>query len=98
MGNDTNVLINLYSSSDSAILSFMELLMKEDCHYVFTILLSCSDRYARVNTEKLMTYIINRCFELEKDILFKYEERVFDETIEVEGENGEKTLQTTKKA
>ena len=45
-----------------------------------------------------MTYIINRCFELEKDILFKYEERVFDETIEVEGENGEKTLQTTKKA
>lgn len=59
MGDITQVLISLYATSDKAVLSFMDQILKDDAFYILSILLTCVDKSARVNTEKLLAFVIN---------------------------------------
>ena len=78
MGDITSVLISLYETSDAAVLSFMDNMIKDESYYVLTILLTCQDRSARVNTEKLISFIVNRCFEIEKDSVYEMMDKEYD--------------------
>ena len=81
MTDITDVLISLYAESDAAVLSFMDYLFQDNCTYIFQILLLCTDKLSRTNTQKLISFIVNRCFEIEKDYLFETEVFEFDETV-----------------
>ena len=83
----SDILIHLYEASDQAVLTAMEKLLanenKDTLLYVFQVLLTCNDKISRANTSKLTSVIVNRCFEIEKDILDE------TETVKVELESTE---------
>jgi hypothetical protein len=64
----------------------MDQILKDDAFYILSILLTCVDKSARVNTEKLLAFVINRCFEIEKDDIYKVIEREIE--YEEQDENG----------
>ena len=67
------VLVQLYEASDEAVIntmkSFLEGENSDQLLYVFQILLTCNDKISRINTAKIVSTVVNRCFEIEKDIL-----------------------------
>jgi ubiquitin carboxyl-terminal hydrolase 34 len=66
-------LIKLYTASDEAVMTTMKAIMEgensEELLYVFQILFKCNDKISKVNTAKILSVVVNRCFEIEKDIL-----------------------------
>lgn len=87
-----DTLIKLYETSDKAVLSTMEHILADEntdrLLYVFQVLLTCNDKISRVNTAKLISVIVNRCFEIEKDFLHE------EETVKVSIENHEELIGT----
>lgn len=78
-----NLLINFYGKSDEAVLNFLDIILKDECVYVFSILLNCSDENSRIHTERLLSFAVNRSFVIEKEQLdeselIEYEERLTD--------------------
>lgn len=73
LGDVADTLIRLYDASDQAVLNTMHYILKDENEdsllYVFQVLLTCNDKISRNNTAKLVSSLVNRCFEIEKDIL-----------------------------
>jgi len=73
MAEVSDILIKLYEASDEAVMSTMRHIMANENSgymlYVFQVLLNCSDKISRINTAKIVSSLVNRCFVLEKDIL-----------------------------
>jgi hypothetical protein len=80
-------LIQLYEASDTAVLTTMDWILEEensdDFLYVYKVLLSCNDRISRVNVAKLLSALVNRCFEIEKDIINETEKVTIKVTEEL---------------
>ena len=85
MGDVTDILIGLYLSSDEATLKFIDECLDDEGEKIFNILLKCSDKISRINTAKLVSAVLNRAVEIEKDILYEIEE------IEIKPEEAEET-------
>jgi hypothetical protein len=68
-----DTLTKLYNESDEAVIRTMKTILdgenSDTLLYVFQILLCCNDKISRVNTAKMLSVVVNRCFEIEKDIL-----------------------------
>jgi hypothetical protein len=79
----TEILMSLYESSQPALLNFMDDMLKDNCKYIFSLLLDCTDKVSRTNIMKLTAFIVNKCFDIEKDILNVYEDVEYDQIIEV---------------
>lgn len=63
----------LYEASDKAVLDTMDYILKDENDdeplYVFKIMLNCNDKVSRVAASKLLSILVNRCFQIEKDFL-----------------------------
>ena len=92
MSDVTDILIKLYQASDDAVLNMMRSILNEessnDMVYVFQILLNCSDKISRANTSKLVSALVNRCFEIEKDYLDE------EEKVQILIDDDEDVIQT----
>ena len=83
-----DTLAKLYEASDTAVLNTMKYILQDensdDILYVFKILLNCNDKISRNSTSKLVAILVNRCFEIEKDIINETEKvtiKVMEEII-----------------
>jgi hypothetical protein len=78
-------LIDVLNRDEALCQLFMEQCFKEDnCNYLIEILLECSDSTARTHVANLLKFVLNKLKMMEKDSLYE------TETVEFEGQNGEK--------
>ena len=70
----TDNLIELYKSSDEACIAFTRDLVRDNVQYAKDVVLTCPDRISRTCVGKLLAVIVNRMFEIEREVLFKEEE------------------------
>lgn len=77
MSEVADILIKLYEASDEAVISTMKYILANEnidqLLYVFEVLLGCPDKISRSNTAKIVTTLVNRCFEIEKQIMHESE-------------------------
>ena len=70
----TDNLIELYKSSDEACIAFTRDLVRDNVQYAKDVVLTCPDRISRTCVGKLLAVIVNRMFEIEREVLFEEEE------------------------
>ena len=65
---------NIYAKDDSACKLFISEQLDNNLDYLLDILLDCPEKDIRSANSKLVTFVINRLFEIEKDYLEESEE------------------------
>ena len=84
----TPVMVDLCRASDAAVMYFLQELIKDECDFVVSVLLCCTDKLSRTYTEVYLTAAVNRAFEIEAAYIDE-EEEVEVETEEEDEKSGE---------